>query len=141
MALASGGRPPAEKQHEGQIVVRVIASVIGGILFFVLAAIALGVVAKELWPEYAAVADRAYTLPMLWSRLVSGAAATIFAAWFAVLLGKQDLKTGFLIGVALLGLSVPWHLNIWDKYPVWYHLAWFAIIVPSALLGARLARR
>lgn len=121
---------------------RVVLSVVGGILLFALAGMAIGAVAKELWPEYAAAfADRAYTLPMLWSRLVSGAAATIFATWLVVLLGKQDLKTGFLIGVALLALSVPWHLNIWAEYPVWYHLTWFAIIVPSALLGARLARR
>lgn len=122
--------------------VRVIVSVVGGLVFFAFAAMALGAVAKELWPEYAAaVPDRAYTLPMLWSRLAAGAAATIFAAWLAVLLGKQDLKIGFLIGVALLALSVPWHLNIWHEYPVWYHLTWFAIILPSALLGGRLARK
>jgi hypothetical protein len=123
-------------------VVRVIISVVGGLLFFALAGIALGALAKELWPEYAAAAaDRAYTLPMLWSRLAAGAAATVCATWLAVMLGKQNLKTGFLIGVSLLALSVPWHLNIWDQYPVWYHLTWFAIIIPSALLGGRLARK
>ena len=106
-----------------------------------MAAMMLGTVASALWPEYAAaVVDRTYTLPMLWSRLVSGAAATIFAAWLAVLLGRQDVRTGLFIGLAVLGLSIPWHLNIWDEYPVWYHLTWFAIIIPSALFGARLAR-
>jgi hypothetical protein len=127
---------------ERKIVARVIASVVGGILFFALATMAMSAVSKELWPEYAAaVADGAYTLPMLWSRLVSGAAAIIFATWLAVMLGKQNLKTGFLIGVSLLVLNILWHVNIWDKYPVWYHLTWFAIIMPSALLGGRLARR
>ena len=126
---------------EWKIVARVIASVVGGILLFALATMAMSAVSKELWPEYAAaVADRAYTLPMLLSRLASGAAAIVFATWLAVMLGKQSLKTGFLIGVSLLVLNILWHVNIWDKYPVWYHLTWFAIIMPSALLGGRLAR-
>ena len=120
---------------------RVILSVASGILFFALAVMAMSALAKELWPEYAAaVPNRAYTLAMLWSRLAAGTAATICAAWLAVMLGKQNLKIGLLIGVSLLAVSVPWHLNIWDKYPVWYHLTWFAIIIPAALLGGRLAR-
>ena len=121
---------------------RLILTVVGGLVLFALAGTVLGTLTKELWPEYAAaVADRAYTLPMLWSRLVAGAAAIIFATWLAVLLGKQGLKAALLIGIFLLALSVPWHLNIWDAYPVWYHLTWFAVIVPSALLGGQLAGR
>ena len=121
---------------------RVVASVVGGIVFFALAGMALGALGKALWPEYAAaVADRAYTLPMLWSRLVGGAVAIICATWLALMLGKQNVRTGFLVGVALLVLSVVWHVNIWNEYPAWYHLTWFAIILPAALLGGRLATR
>ena len=121
---------------------RTIASVVGGLLLFSLAEYALGALAKGLWPEYAAaIAGRAFTLVMLWSRLAAGAAAATLAALLAAMLGDNNRAIGFWFGVSLLLLSVLWHLHIWPKYPVWYHLTWFAIIMPAALFGGRLSKR
>lgn len=121
---------------------RAIASVVGGLLFFSLAEYALGALAKGFWPEYAvAIAHRTFTLLMLWSRLAAGAAATIFAACVAAMLVRNGRTAGLWFGVSLLVLSVLWHVSIWAKYPVWYHLTWFAVIMPTALLGDRLSTR
>ena len=121
---------------------RAIASVVVGLLFFSLAEYALGAVAKGFWPEYAAaIANRTFTLPMLWSRLAAGTVATTFAALVAAMLGNKHRANGFWFGVALLVLSVLWHLSIWAKYPVWYHLTWFATIMPAALFGGWISKR
>jgi hypothetical protein len=121
---------------------RAIASVVGGLLLFSLAEYALGALAKGFWPEYAAaIANRTFTLPMLWSRLAAGAAATTFAALVAATLGDKNRAIGLWFGISLLVLSVLWHSSIWAKYPVWYHLTWFATIMPAALFGGWLSKR
>ena len=86
---------------------RAIASIVGGLLCFSLAEYALGALAKAFSPDYAeAVFNRTFTLPMLWSRLAAGAAATTVSALIAAMLGNKDHPVGCWFGVSLLILSI-----------------------------------
>ncbi len=120
--------------------VRRIGSVFAGLLIFFLLAFLAGLAAQSLWADYAAaVPDRAYTLPMQRARLVTGAVATVVAGWVASRIARGH-QSALWLGLVLLAISVPWHIQIWSEYPIWYHLVWFACLIPCALLGGKAAR-
>ena len=126
----------------GEGVLRLIGTVAAGLLFFVVAEFLLGALARALWPEYAgAAASGAFTTSMLGSRLAAGAIATTCAGATTSMISNAARPAALWLGVTLLVTSILWHYQIWDKYPVWYHLTWFASIVPAALLGGRLVNR
>lgn len=120
--------------------VRKIASIIAGVLIFFLLAFLAGLAAQALWPAYAAaIPDRAYTLPMLLARLATGAAATAVAGLSTSWLAGDRRRAALWLGLILMAINLPWHIKIWSEYPVWYHLVWFACLIPCALLGGRAA--
>ena len=47
----------------------------------------------------------------------------------------------WLVGAILLAIFIPEHvLQLWQKFPVWYHLTFLITLVPLVVLGAHLAR-
>lgn len=124
-----------------RIMVRRVGAVVAGLLIFFLLAFLAGSAAKSLWPEYAAAAaGRAYTLPMLLARLLTGATATVVAGWGTSIIGRERRTSALWLGLALLAINVPWHIQIWSEYPIWYHLVWLASLIPCTILGGRAAR-
>ena len=121
--------------------VRRVGAVVAGLLIFFLLAFLAGSAALTFWTEYAAAApDRAYTLPMLLARLTTGAAATVVAGWCASRIAQDHQTTALWLGLVLLAINVPWHIQIWSEYPIWYHLVWLASLIPCTILGGRAAR-
>jgi hypothetical protein len=99
---------------------------------------------RAVWPDYALAApEKAYTLSMLFVRLV------IFAAMIATTSGVATLVAGerrvaWIAGGLILAMSLPPHLYpgyVWDDYPAWYHLVYLLSILPIAVFGGRLVRR
>lgn len=118
--------------------VRRLGPVFAGLLIFGAVVFLAGVVARSIWPDYAAaVPDRTYTLPMLLARLFTGAAATAVAGWGTSRIAQGDRFSAIWLGIVLLAISLPWHIHIWHGYPTWYHFVWFGCLIPSALLGGR----
>jgi hypothetical protein len=99
-------------------------------------------IAKASWLAYAVAAPtHAYEFDMLIVRLIAGALG-IFLASVLITRAKPTARTvALLFGTSLLIFSVIWHIIIWSQYPVWYHLAWFACILPSAMIGGRVSGR
>jgi hypothetical protein len=121
--------------------IRRVGAIVAGLLIFFLLAFLAGLAAQSLWPEYAVAAtDRAYTLPMLLTRLAAGAVAAVVAGWGASMIARDRQISALWLGLVLVAISVPWHIQIWNAYPIWYHLVWFACLVPCALLGGRVVR-
>jgi len=42
----------------------------------------------------------------------------------------------WVTGLIILALFVPVHIQLWSKFPAWYHLTFLLSIVPLVLLGA-----
>jgi hypothetical protein len=115
-------------------------AVLAGFLAFEIVVLLCLFAARTGWPAYAqAESTRAYSLDMLVSRLTAGALATLAGGATAARVGRSAGQPALMFGIVLLLLSVVWHISIWNQYPVWYHLCWFACIVPCALLGGRFA--
>jgi hypothetical protein len=94
---------------------------------------------QSAWPEYAAAApERAFTLPMLWSRLGVAASLTVASGAAAVLVAG-DRRAAWVLGSLFVLVSLPSHLYyVWADYPVWYHAVYLLSLVPLAWLGGML---
>ncbi len=118
-----------------------------GLVYGALTAITLGVlasfVARSTWPAYAAAEPtRAYTLTMLWSRLVAGAVITSISAIVATRVANDRGRAAWWLGALFLAVSLPHHVfDVWSEYPVWYHLLYLGYLVPIAGISGRVVTR
>ena len=97
---------------------------------------------QSAWPQYAAAApQKAFTLPMLWSRLCVAALLTVASAAAAVLVAG-DRRAAWALGSLFVLVSLPSHLYyVWADYPAWYHAAYLLSLVPLAWIGGKLVPR
>lgn len=117
--------------------VKIVLGVIAGLAAWMLLVTIGGAIMRASWPEYAAVAgSMAFTLPMLVARLTISAVALLAAASVTTLIAPQTI-TAAMLGTVLLVAFVPIHINLWDKFPVWYHLTFLLTLIPLSLLGGR----
>ena len=125
-------------------VLRSVASLATGCVIAVTIAIICVVAARAFWPEYAAAEPhKAYTLPMLLTRLAVGALSVAGAACGATAIAADRGRAAWWLGGIFLIVSLPDHLYpgyVWNDYPVWYHLVYLLYLVPIAgLTGRRFA--
>ncbi len=84
------------------------------------------------WPDYAiASIDKSYTLEMLWSRLIIGIVAAVFAGITATKIANNEGKASFVVGVIVCCIAGYIHFfRVWPDYPVWYHFAYLLPVIP-----------
>jgi hypothetical protein len=121
---------------------RSILAVLTGLAVFTALELALAQTAKAVWPAYAAAAPTwAFTLDMLIARQIAGVSIMVVAGAATTFVARGNLKTTLLFAALFLIAGVTLHVRTWAHYPVWYHLLFFAWIVPAALAGGRLVGR
>jgi hypothetical protein len=120
---------------------RNVIGVVAGLAVWLIVAIVAGLIMRETWPAYASVADAmTFTLPMMIARLSIGAVATLAMGFVAALITRS--RVAMLIpGVLMLALFIPQHVSLWDKFPIWYHLAFLLSLVPLTMVGNLFADR
>lgn len=122
-------------------VFKTTGAIVAGLAAFAALEFVATFVARATWPAYALAAPtRDYTLEMLGARLGAGALAALVAGAVAARADRTARQAALIFGVVLLLVSALWHYRIWSQYPVWYHLCWFACIVPASVLGGMVAR-
>lgn len=62
--------------------------------------------------------------------LVSGGTVGKFA-------GSRKLRTAGILATLLLVTGIVVQVGVWDQMPIWYHLAFLALLMPMVVLGAR----
>ena len=118
-------------------ILKTLGAVIAALVTWFLVATMVNLALGALWPHYheAEIAFN-FTLAMKLARLVLGAISTLSAGFVAAWIDKGRMRAATLTGVVLLGLFIPGHYRIWDKFPVWYHLTFLVSLLPLTLLGA-----
>ena len=113
---------------------RFIASLLVGCILAILIARTGIVLARGLWPAYAAAEPhKDYSLTMLCARLAVGALSTAGAAWAATIVARDNGRAAWWLGGVFLALALPNHLFfVWNDYPAWYHFVFLAYLVPVA---------
>jgi hypothetical protein len=121
---------------------KTVGAVIAALFTWFVVATVLNLALRAWWPHYHE-AERAFnfTFAMKLTRLALGAISSLSAGFVAAWLGKGRMRAAIFTGIVLLGLFVPGHYRIWDKFPVWYHLTFLVSLLPLTLLGAALNHR
>ena len=122
--------------------VKGIAGVAGGLVVWMLVATLGNLVLRFAWPGYADVEKAmTFTVGMLIGRLVLGAVATACAGAAVAVIAKRNDRIVALFAGLLVLLFIPVHYNLWNNFPLWYHVVFFALLVSMTFAGAAMYRR
>jgi len=120
--------------------IRIIASIVCGVVAWFIVATIGNLVIRLSWPDYVAVeTSMAFTLAMMLARLLVGAVASLAAGTLVGWIARGNGKAVVGVGILLTLLFVAIHYNLWDKFPLWYHAAFLISIFPLTLAGAYLS--
>jgi hypothetical protein len=123
-------------------ILKTVGAVIAALFTWFFVATVLNLALRAWWPHYhEAETAFNFTFAMKLTRLALGAISSLSAGFVAAWLGKGSMRAATFTGIVLLGLFIPGHYRIWDKFPIWYHLTFLVSLLPLTLLGAVLNRR
>jgi hypothetical protein len=123
-------------------ILKTVGAVIAALVTWFFVATVLNLALRAWWPHYhEAETAFNFTFAMKLARLVLGAISSLGAGFVAAWIANARMRAATLTGIVLLGLFIPGHYRIWDKFPVWYHLTFLVSLLPLTLLGAALNRR
>ena len=115
---------------------RIAASVIAGLLTWLVVVTLLNFGLRAGIPGYhAAEATLQFTLEMKMGRLLEAALSSIAAGVVVGLIAPLNRWPAWLVGLVLLGMFVPVHVGLWDRFPIWYHLAFLIPLAPLVAVG------
>src|SRR5258708_38028387 len=116
--------------------VRGIAGVAAGLVVWTLVATLGNLVLRIALPGYADVEKAlTFTLAMLVGRLVIGAVSSLCAGATVAWIARRNGRVVAIFTGILFALFVPVHYNLWDKFPIWYHLVFLASLVVMSFVG------
>jgi hypothetical protein len=116
---------------------RTVVSIVAGLLAWIVVATLLNFGFRLWLPGYALAEPRmAFTLGMLIARLVLSAIAGFAAGAVVRQIAPTNPIAPWFAGLLLVVLFLPVHVELWHKFPVWYHLTFLLSIVPLVVLGA-----
>ncbi|HEV2114107.1 MAG TPA: hypothetical protein VGR50_08140 [Terriglobales bacterium] len=120
---------------------RAILAMVAGLVVWILVATLLNFGLRAGIPGYtAAEPTMTFTLGMKVARLTLAALASLAAGATAGYIAPARKGTPWLLGAIILGMFIPVHIQLWAKFPVWYHLFFLVTLVPFVALGAALTR-
>ena len=122
--------------------VRPILAVVAGVVTWAAIAVGLDLVLRIMIPGYpAAEPDFHFTLGMMLARLaLPGAVPSVAAGFVTAWIARSNIRALAGLVIVLLLFFLPGHYHLWEKFPLWYHLTFFASLIVLPLLGAKLKR-
>ena len=119
---------------------RIVLSIVAALIAWTLIATVLNFGLRAAIPGYhAAEATLQFTLAMKFGRLALAAVSSLGAGAVARLIAPASRWSPWIVGLTILALFLPLHVEIWNKLPVWYHLTFLITLAPLVALGAALA--
>jgi hypothetical protein len=120
---------------------RCIAAFLAALLTWVLVASLIDRALRYGFDGYAAAEPAmAFTFGMMLARLAMGALSSLAAGAVIALIAPHSVRTPWVFGLLMLAAFIPSHIQLWPKFPVWYHLTFLVTLVPLVILGWHLAK-
>jgi hypothetical protein len=117
--------------------VRTILAVVGGVAAWALVATLLNIGLRLALPGYSEAEPLlAFTLGMKVGRLALAIIASLAAGAVARAIAPASKAAPWAVGLVMLALFLPIHVQIWSRLPIWYHLFFLLTLAPSVPLGA-----
>ena len=70
--------------------------------------------------------------------LVRSIIASIMAGFLAAMVAGENRKSTLILGIILLIAGVAVQIHLWKVYPIWFHLIFWALLIPMTILGGKL---
>lgn len=83
----------------------------------------------------------AFTLGMMWARLIMAAATSLIAGGVLGAIAPESKRTPWVLGLVIVAVFIPVHVRLWHAFPVWYHLTFLVTLAPLIAAGAWLKTR
>jgi hypothetical protein len=116
---------------------RTIAGIVGGLVAWGVVVTVLNFGLRAAIPGYhAAEATLQFTAAMKAGRLIEAAIASFAAGAVVAAIAPATRWAPWIAGLIVLALFLPVHVQLWSKFPAWYHLTFLLSIVPLFALGA-----
>ena len=119
---------------------RMIAAVVAGLVAWIVIATVLNWLMRMGWPGYAQLeSSMTFTPAMMLARLSVGALSSVVAGVVVARVARRRGSTAVVLGVLLLVVFLPVHYQLWEKFPLWYHVAFLVSLLPLVIFGAALS--
>lgn len=120
---------------------RVSASIIAGLVAWAVVVTLLNFGLRAAIPGYhAAETTLQFTIAMKAGRLIGAALSSIAAGAVVSFIAPSKRWAPWVAGLIVLAMFLPVHVQLWSKFPVWYHLAFLVPLAPLFALGGALGR-
>ncbi len=120
---------------------RTVGAIVAGLVAWAVIVTLLNFGLRLAIPGYhAAETTLQFTLAMKLERLTEAALTSIATGVVVGRIAPSKKWAPWLVGLIVLAMFLPVHFSLWNKFPIWYHLAFLVPLVPLAGLGGMLAR-
>jgi hypothetical protein len=120
---------------------RTVASIVAGLVAWAAVATLLNFGLRAAIPGYhAAEATLQFTMAMKIGRLIEAAITSVAAGAVVAWIEPSKKWAPWVVGLIVLAMFLPVHVQLWSKFPVWYHLSFLVPLVPLVALGGMLVR-
>ena len=121
---------------------RLAGAVIGGLVAWLMIVTLLDFGLRTAIPGYhEAEPTFAFTLTMMIGRLAIAVLTSLAAGTVVRAIAPASDLAPWVVGIVLLALFIPVHVQIGARLPLWYHLAFLLTLAPLVWAGARLGQR
>src|SRR6187455_2191065 len=111
------------KSQKDRAMWRTVSSIIVGLCAWGLVATLINFALRLGLPGYVdAEPALAFTLVMKIARLSLAALASLAAGAVVRAIAPASRAAPWVVGLVLLAMFVPVHVQLWNRFPVWYHL-------------------
>jgi uncharacterized membrane protein YeaQ/YmgE (transglycosylase-associated protein family) len=70
--------------------------------------------------------------------LVRSIIASIMAGFLAAVVAGENRRSPLILGVILLAVGIAVQVHLWNVFPVWFHVVFWALLIPMTILGGKL---
>ena len=128
---------------------RIVLGVIAGFIAWLIVWVGSEKVLSAIWPAFG-VQQRAFEeavknggqftadTTMLLTHIVIGSIVSVMAGSLAALVAGENSRAPLIVGCLLLLMGIAKAVMSWPYVPIWYHVIFTAILLPTAIVGGKL---
>jgi len=120
---------------------KIFLGVVAGFFVWSILWVGIDAVLRGVWADYnKSVEAMNFSPVLLMVPLMLSAICSIVAGFVAALIAKENSKSPLVLGVLLLLVGIFVQMGVWDKIPLWYHLAFWILLIPMTVFGGKLSQ-
>ena len=70
--------------------------------------------------------------------LLRSVIASIMAGFLAAMVAGENRRSPLVLGIILLIVGIAVQIHLWNVFPVWFHLIFWAMLIPATILGGKM---